>query len=202
MSGGRFRDIGAIFGGSDTAAPAAQPEGTETIVLLNPNTILPDPCHTFRSISEEEMQRIEDSIREHGVHQAAVVRLNADVQYEMVAGHQRQRACINLDVMLPCVIRQIDDDNADIIMADSNSQRVISLFEKARSQRLKYEAMCRQGERRDLNGEDDAGKLNLEKLAEDNGSSASTTHRTIRLGYLNDTLLEMIEQKCIEQMGV
>lgn len=204
MSENKFRDIGALFGSVDTpAAPVAlpQPEGTETIVLLDPATIQPYPRHTFRSISEEEMQRMEDSIREHGVLHAAVVRLNTHGQHEMIAGHQRQQACINLGKKLPCVVRQIDDDNADIIMVDSNNQREISLFEKARSQRLKYEAMCRQGERSDLTGAEDAGKLSLEMLAEDAGSSASTIYRIIRLGYLNDTLLEMTEQKRIEQMG-
>ena len=110
------------------------------------------PNHPFKVRDDEAMVELADSIRQHGVLVPALVRPKADGGYEMVAGHRRKHASelANRET-LSCIVRDLSDDEATIIMVDSNLQRETVLpSEKAFAYKMKLEAMKRQGQRTDL----------------------------------------------------
>ncbi len=110
------------------------------------------PGHPFKVRMDEEMERLVDSVKERGVLSPVLVRPMPDGGYQMVAGHRRKRAAELAErPMLPCIIRELTDDEAIIIMVDSNLQREQVLpSEKAFAYKMKLDAMKRQGQRTDL----------------------------------------------------
>lgn len=122
--------------------------------------------HPFKVLDDEKMQETVESVREHGVLMPGIARPRAEGGYEIIAGHRRRHACelVGLDTM-PMFIRNYTDDEATIIMVDSNIQREDILpSEKAKAYRMKYEAMKHQGSR--------AGGLTLDELGGAAGESA------------------------------
>ena len=121
------------------------------------------PNHPFKVRDDEAMMELADSIRQHGVLIPALVRPKADGGYEMVAGHRRKHASelANCET-LSCIVRNLSDDEATIIMVDSNLQRETVLpSEKAFAYKMKLEAMKRQGQRTDLTSSPVATKLDI-----------------------------------------
>lgn len=104
--------------------------------------------HPFKVLDDDRMLDTAQSIREHGVLVPAIARLREEGGYELVAGHRRKRACelAGLETM-PVIVRKLDDDEATIIMVDSNIQRESLLpSERAFAYRMKLEALKRQGD--------------------------------------------------------
>ncbi len=110
------------------------------------------PNHPFKVRMDEEMERLVDSVKERGVLSPVLVRPMPDGGYQMVSGHRRKRAAELAELpTVPCIVRELTDDEAIIIMVDSNLQREQVLpSEKAFAYKMKLDAMKRQGQRTDL----------------------------------------------------
>lgn len=169
----------------------------ETVIDIPLTEIDDFPHHPFKVRVDENMLEMMDSVREHGVLIPAVVRSKADGKYEMVSGHRRKRASEMVGKeKISCIVRDLTDDEAFIIMVDSNLQREKILpSEKAFAYKMKLDAMKRQGKRTDLTSHPQGEKLNsVDKMSEDVSDSARQIHRYIRLTNLVPTILDMVDE--------
>ena len=161
------------------------------------------PNHPFKVRMDAKMVETIESVREHGVLVPALVREKPTGGYEMISGHRRKMASEMAGLEnLPCIVRNLSDDEAVIVMVDSNLQREEILpSEKAFAYKMKLEAMKRQGKRTDLTSEPVArklkGKESAEILGEQVGESKDTIRRYIRLTELIPEILEMVDNKKI-----
>ena len=157
--------------------------------------------HPFKVKDDEAMMETADSIRQYGVLVPAIVRPDAGGGYELVAGHRRHHASeLAGKETLPCIVRNLDDDAATIIMVDSNLQRESLLpSERAFAYKMKLEAVKHQGERSDLTSPQVGQKSSwaVNQVAADAGESKSQIQRYIRLTELIPPLLDMVDEKKI-----
>lgn len=171
----------------------------EKVVTLNPAEISDFPNHPFKVKQDEAMAEMVESVRKYGVLVPALVRPKADGGYEMVAGHRRKFAATLAELPeIPCIVRDLTDDEATIIMVDSNLQRETILpSEKAFAYKMKLEAMKRQGQRSDLTSAPLEPKLkgsrSNEELAASSPDSRSQIQRYIRLTELIPPVLDMVD---------
>lgn len=171
----------------------------EKVVTLNPADISDFPNHPFKVKQDEAMAEMVDSVKLYGVLAPALVRSKADGGYEMVAGHRRKCAATLAGITeMPCIVRNLTDDEATIIMVDSNLQRETILpSEKAFAYKMKLEAMKRQGQRSDLTSTPLEPKLkgsrSNEELAASSPDSRSQIQRYIRLTELIPSVLDMVD---------
>ena len=168
----------------------------EKVVTLNPAEISDFPNHPFKVKQDEAMAEMVDSIRKYGVLVPALVRPKEDGGYEMVAGHRRKFAAALAELTeIPCIVRNLSDDEATIIMVDSNLQRETILpSEKAFAYKMKLDAMKRQGQRNDLTSRPlDTKSRSDEQLAKDSPDSARQIQRFIRLTELIPSVLQMVD---------
>ena len=171
----------------------------EKVVTLNPADISDFPNHPFKVKQDEAMAEMVDSVKQYGVLVPALVRPKADGGYEMVAGHRRKCAAMLAGITeMPCIIRNLTDDEATIIMVDSNLQRETILpSEKAFAYKMKLEAIKRQGQRSDLTSAPLEPKLkgsrSNEELAASSPDSRSQIQRYIRLTELIPPVLDMVD---------
>ena len=168
----------------------------EKVVTLNPADISDFPNHPFKVKQDEAMAEMVDSVKQYGVLVPALVRPKADGGYEMVAGHRRKCAATLAGIAeIPCIIRNLTDDEATIIMVDSNLQRETILpSEKAFAYKMKLEAMKRQGQRSDLTSTPLVSKSRSnEELGQKNGDSREQVRRFIRLTELIPSVLDMVD---------
>lgn len=158
------------------------------------------PNHPFKVRMDDAMQEMAQSVKEYGVLVPALVRPKEGGGYEMVAGHRRKAASELAGIeTIPCIVRSLTDDEATIIMVDSNLQRERILpSEKAFAYKMKLEAMKRQGQRSDLTssplGMKLDGKQSLDILGEQSGESRNQIHRYIRLTELDPPILDMVDE--------
>ena len=144
-----------------------------------------------------------ESIREHGVLVPALVREKPTGGYEMISGHRRKMASELAGLEnIPCIVRNLSDDEAVIVMVDSNLQREEILpSEKAFAYKMRLDVMKRQGQRTDLTSSPLAtklkGKRSDELLGEEVGESKDQIRRYIRLTYLIPEILDMVDNKKI-----
>ena len=175
----------------------------EKVVTLNPADISDFPNHPFKVKQDEAMAEMVDSVKLYGVLAPALVRPKADGGYEMVAGHRRKCAATLAGITeMPCIVRNLTDDEATIIMVDSNLQRETILpSEKAFAYKMKLEAMKRQGQRSDLTSTPLEPKLkgsrSNEELAASSPDSRSQIQRYIRLTELIPPVLDMVDSSKI-----
>jgi len=161
------------------------------------------PNHPFKVKADEAMLEMADSVKQYGVLVPGLVRPKVDGGYEMVAGHRRKKASeLAGKETMPCIVRMLDDDQATIIMVDSNLQRESILpSEKAFAYKMKLEAMKRQGSRTDLTscqlGTKLENKRSNEQLAENADDSSRQIARYIRLTELIPSILDMVDEKQI-----
>lgn len=158
------------------------------------------PNHPFKVRMDEKMLEMIESVREYGVLSPAVVRPKEDGTYEMIAGHRRKLASQMADRLeMPCIVRDLTDEEATIIMVDSNLQREEILpSEKAFAYKMKLDAMKRQGQRTDLTSDPLEPKWRSnEELAKKSGDSVSQIKRYIRLTELIKPILDMVDDKKI-----
>ena len=168
----------------------------EVVVMLDPNKISDFPNHPFRIENNEEMEKMIESIRQIGVKLPVLVRPKKDGNYEMVSGHRRNFAAKKVGLNeIPAIIREMTDEEAIVIMVDSNIQREkILISEKAFAYKMKMEALKKQGKRNDLTSCQVGAKLRAdEKIAEHSDDSARQVQRYIRLTELIKELLDMVD---------
>ncbi|SDB06717.1 chromosome partitioning protein, ParB family [Pseudobutyrivibrio sp. YE44] len=186
-----------IFGGNDSEV-SGTPNG-DVVVQIPLGELHAFEGHPFKVKDDEDMEKTVESIQEFGVLQPAIVRPDGD-GYEILSGHRRHHACeiAGLET-IPCIVRDLDDDAATILMVDSNLQREEILpSERAWAFKMKLDAMKHQGERADLTSSQVGTKLRSDQLmAEETGVSRNQIARYIRLTNLKPELLEMVDDKRI-----
>ena len=173
-----------LFGGN-----AAQENGAEQIINAPLAELHTFKDHPFRVEDDEKMEETTESIRQHGVLVPGIARPRAGGGYEIIAGHRRKRGSeLAGKTEMPVIVRNYTDDEATIIMVDSNIQREDILpSEKARAYKMKYEAMKHQGKK--------SGRNTLDEVGEAAGENAKKVQRYIWLSRLSDELLEMVDTK-------
>ena len=171
----------------------------ERIVTIDCNEIDSFQKHPFKVRDNQDMDELIESIQKNGVIMPCIVRPKENGRYEMVSGHRRKHAAIRAGLdSLPCIVRDLDDIQATILMVDSNAHRPYILpSEKAYSYKMKLEAMKRQGERTDLTcdplGDKLAGTKSVMLLADKSDDSKTQIQRYVRLTYLIPELLQMVD---------
>ena len=155
------------------------------------------PEHPFKVKQDEAMMEMAESVRQYGVLVPGLVRQLEGGSYQMVSGHRRKLASelAGRDT-IPCIVRDLTDDEAVIIMVDSNLQRERVLpSEKAFAYKMKLDAMRRQGQRTDLTSRPMVEKLeSVEKMGRDTGESGRQIQRYIRLTNLIPEILDMVDE--------
>ena len=193
--------------GAKTAAAAQE----DKITLLPLSELHDFPNHPFKVRDDEAMQETTESIRQYGVLVPAIVRPREDGGYEIIAGHRRRHGSelAGLSAM-PCIVREMDDDTATILMVDSNIQRENILpSERAQAYKMKLEAIRRKAgrpvktEEKDVPdnsvqvGQNFDGKTSREILAQNSPDSSTQIQRYIRLTELQPELQQMVDDKKI-----
>ena len=164
------------------------------------------PNHPFKVRMDQSMVELADSVKQYGVLVPSLVRPMPNGSYQMVSGHRRKRAAELAGLpTVPCIIRELTDDEAIIVMVDSNLQREQILpSEKAFAYKMKLEAMKRQGQRRDLTSSPLGTKLGMrsnQELAEQSPDSKTQIHRYICLTNLIPELLDMVDNSVLKEAG-
>lgn len=178
-------------------------EQKNVIVNLPLTELEPFPNHPFAVRMDDQMVQLVESVERVGVLSPAIVR-EVNGKYQLVAGHRRKKACElkGIDEM-PCVICNLSDEEATVIMVDSNLQREEILpSEKAKAYKMRLDAMNQQGKRNDLISGGTLAPLvsryrSNEKLGEIYGESREQIRRYIRLNDLIPEILKMVDDKRI-----
>ena len=192
---------------SKTSVPVQE----DKITLLPLSELHDFPNHPFKVRDDEAMQETTESIRQYGVLVPAIVRPREDGGYEIIAGHRRKHGSELAGLQnLPCIVREMDDDTATILMVDSNIQRENILpSERAQAYKMKLEAIRRKAgrpakgaenlpeENCDQVGHNFDGKRSVEIVADEAGESKSQVQRYIRLTELSPELQQMVDDKKI-----
>ncbi|HCR68967.1 ParB/RepB/Spo0J family partition protein [Holdemanella biformis] len=188
-----------------------QEANTEKVMTIPINKIKDFEGHPFHVTMDEDMAKLIDSIKENDMLMPALVRPKPDGTYEMISGHRRKFAMSQLGRNeMNVIIRDLDDDQATILMVDSNIQREnIYPSERGYAYKMRLEAMKHQGKKVDINVDDVhveydkptsaqvgpklIGTRTNEILAEQLGISKNQIKRFIRLTYLVEPLQEMVD---------
>lgn len=151
----------------------------EKVQLISLDELHPFPNHPFQVRDDDEMEKLSESIKDHGVLLPAIVRSRKEGGYELISGHRRKHACELAKLTeMPVLVRDMDDDAAILLMVDSNVQREHILpSERAKAYKMKLEALKRQGERSDLTSTQVVQKLSVDKVAEEADTSRGTIQR-------------------------
>lgn len=169
---------------------------TPTIKDIPLEKLVPFPNHPFKVRDDEEMNKLVESVSENGVLVPAIVREKDNGDYEIISGHRRKFASeIAGKGTLRCIVSNLDDDAATVIMVDSNIQRENILpSEKAFAYKMKLDAMKHQGKSFSTSRHFGEKLLSIDKLAENSDDSARQIQRYIRLTYLIPELLQMVDE--------
>ena len=195
LGGAGLPPLADLFSTSEERALEAQ---TQERVMMLPVSELHDfPGHPFQVRDDEEMEKLAESITQHGVLIPGLVRPRAAGGYEIVAGHRRKFASMKAGIReMPVIVRDMDDDTAVILMVDSNVQRENVLpSEKARAYKMKLDAIKRRAGRpskensRQLVGNFESAEI----VGQSAGDSGRQVQRYIRLNELIPELLEMVD---------
>lgn len=173
--------------GLDTVSPGDQKQDGQ-IVNISLDELHEFKDHPFRVMDDEKMEETVESIKEHGVLMPGIARPRKEGGYEIISGHRRRRASeLAGKTEMPFIIKDYTDDEATVIMVDSNIQREdILISEKAKAYHMKYMAMKHQGT---------AGGISLDVMSEQTGESQKTVQRYIYLARLTDELLGLVDAK-------
>ena len=195
---GLLTSLDDLFSTQEEREIAAQPRVEDIPVDL----IDDFPNHPFKVRMDGAMVRLVESVVQYGVLEPCLIRPKPDGRYEMVAGHRRKEACIIADCpSIRCIVQEMTDDQAVIIMVDSNLHREEILpSEKAFAYKMKLDAMKRQGLRTDLTSSPVATKFDAAtELGKEYGESRDQVFRYIRLTYLIPELLEMVDNSVLKE---
>ena len=194
LGGAGLPPLADLFSTSEERALEAQAQ--ERVMMLPVSELHDFPGHPFRVRDDEEMEKLAESITQHGILMPGLVRPRAAGGYEIVAGHRRKFVSMKAGMReMPVIVRDMDDDTAVILMVDSNVQRENVLpSEKARAYKMKLDAMKRQGERTDLTSAGIRQKLSsVQKIADDAGEGKTKIQQYIKINDLIPELLEMVD---------
>ena len=177
-------------------------EGKEQIQKLQLSALVAFKDHPFRVVDDERMMETVESVKEYGVLVPIIARPIEDGLYEIISGHRRKRACELAGIdEIPVIVRELDDDEATIIMVDSNLQRENILpSERAKAYQMKLEALRRRAGRPAKEAQENVSQIgtNLpradEIVAQDAGTSRNQVQRFIRLTNLEQPLLDKVDQ--------
>ena len=186
-------------------------ESCEKVVQIPLAELHPFPNHPFHVRDDEAMQNTVDSIKEYGVLTPGIVRPREDGGYEIVAGHRRKHGSELAGLTdMPCIVREMDNDTATILMVDSNIQREDILpSERAQAYKMKLDAIRRKAGRPAKNAEISTagncdqvghnydGKRSVQIVADEAGESKTQVQRYIRLTELQPELQQMVDDKKI-----
>ena len=186
-------------------------ESCEKVVRIPLAELHPFPNHPFHVRDDEAMQNTVDSIKEYGVLTPGIVRPREDGGYEIVAGHRRKHGSELAGLTdMPCIVREMDNDTATILMVDSNIQREDILpSERAQAYKMKLDAIRRKAGRPAKNAEISTagncdqvghnydGKRSVQIVADEAGESKTHVQRYIRLTELQPELQQMVDEKKI-----
>lgn len=199
---GLLTTLDDLFSTQEEREVAGQPRVQEISIDL----IDEFPNHPFKVRMDGSMMEMADSVKQHGILVPAIIRPKEDGRYEMVAGHRRMTACMIAEKEeIPCIVRNLTDEEATIIMVDSNLQREQLLpSEKAFAYKMKLDAMRRQAGRP---GRDNSatllqnfnGKTSRELLAEQSGESHEQIRKYIRLTNLIPELLDLVDNSVLKE---
>lgn len=180
----KLNSIESLFGENESCSK-------ETVREIPLSELYSFKDHPFRVRDDEKMAETVESIKTYGVLVPGIVRERKGGGYEIISGHRRKRASEIAGLYsMPAFVRNLTDDEAIIIMVDSNIQREeISPSEKARAYKMKYDALKHQGSLGERRGK------SLETMSLDSGESIRQIQRYICLAGLNDRLLEMVDMK-------
>ena len=193
----RLSSLDDLFSTEETRQETQADAGREKVRMIPLDELHPFAHHPFKVKDDEAMQDTVESAKAYGVLVPAIARPREEGGYELVAGHRRHRASLLAGLAeMPVIVRELDDDEATIIMVDSNLQRETLLpSERAFAYRMKLEAMKRQGARADLTSRQVVGKLETaDAIGKDVGESGRQIQRFIRLTYLVPPLLDMVDE--------
>lgn len=175
--------------------------GEENATEIELNKIHSFANHPFKVVDDEEMAELVDSIKKNGILVPVLVRPDVNNSYEMIAGHRRMHAAIKIGLKtIPAIVRDLDDDEAIIVMVDSNIQRKKLLpSEKAFAYKMKLEAMKHRVGRKSKENVSQIGTHYRadREMADELGESRNTIRRFIRLTELIPELLEYVDKKRI-----
>ncbi len=160
------------------------------------------PNHPFKVLLNDDLKKLQDSIKLNGVLEPIIVRKKDNSRYEIISGHRRKRACeLNNLKKMPCIIRNMTDDEATIYMVDSNMHReIIMPSEKAFAYKMKLDAIKHRGRRNDLTLSPLETKLSGEIVGEENGDSRAQVFRYIRLTELIPELLKYVDNSVLGEI--
>jgi len=165
---------------------------TDSVIDVSLKQLFPFKNHPFRVCDDEKMEETVESIRKYGVLNPGIVRVRPEGGYELIAGHRRKRGCELAGIeKMPVIVRNYSDDEAVVIMVDSNIQRENILpSEKAFAYKMKLEALKHQG----LKNENGTNEETADLVGKEAGDSGRKVQRFIRLTELIPELLEMVDQ--------
>lgn len=197
---GLLTTLDDLFSTQEEREISSQPRVQEILI----DKIDDFPNHPFKVRLDDNMVEMAESIKQHGVLVPAVVRPKENGRYEMVAGHRRKMACnLIAHLHIPCIIRELTDEEATVIMVDSNLQREQLLpSEKAFAYKMKLDALKRQGKRLDLTSDPPGPKLGCrsnEELAASSPDSTTQIKRYIRLTALIPELLDLVDNSILKE---
>lgn len=173
-------------------------EKLEKVEKIAVSSISNFPNHPYQVKENEEMEDFVENIKENGVIHPVIVKPKEDGTYEMISGHRRKRACELAGIKeIPAIVREMSDEDATILMVDSNKQRERILpSEKAFAYKMKLEAMKKQGKRNDLTSRPMVDKLkSADIIGEEVGESGRQIQRYIRLTELIPELLQLVDDE-------
>ena len=195
LGGAGLPPLADLFSTSDERALEAQTQ--ERVMMLPVSELHNFPGHPFQVRDDEEMEKLAESITQHGVLIPGLVRPRAAGGYEIVAGHRRKFASMKAGIReMPVIVRDMDDDTAVILMVDSNVQRENVLpSEKARAYKMKLDAIKRRAGR--PGKENSAGfrqnLFSIQKIADDAGEGKTKIQQYIKINDLIPELLKMVD---------
>lgn len=185
----RVQSFDDLFSKNNSTWVGSRPKSDYIVEEIDISLLKEFDDHPFKVLDDDKMQELVDSIKEHGVINPIVVREASDGRYEIIAGHRRKYACEKLNkLVVPVRVIELDDDAATILMVQSNftQREEILPSEKAKAYRKEFDALKHQG---------DKGGYTAEMLGEAAGDSKTTVKKYIKLSYLIDPLLDLIDNK-------
>lgn len=180
----KLQSYNDMFGEDENAEVIVQ-EQIKDVAL---SELHPFKGHPFKVSDDAKMEEMVESVKQYGILVPAIARECEEGGYELISGHRRHHAATLAGLKtMPVMVKNCSDDEATVIMVDANIQREdISISEKAKAYRMKYDAMKHQGM---------AGGITLEEMSESAGESRKTIQRLICLSNLSDDYLELIDSK-------
>lgn len=168
----------------------------EKVVEIEMERLRAFPNHPFKVIGDSKMIELQDSIKKYGVLNPLIVRPKIEGYYEIISGHGRKYAAEKLGYKkIPVIIRMLQDDEAVVIMVDSNLQREqITPSEKAYAYKMKYDAIKKKAGRKNCSQVDhNTGKRSIDVIGELCGDSAKQVQRYIKITELIPALLDKVD---------